>query len=507
MRVTDLSVGAAERHFTRRIEAIRNVVTKAQDFEAASRGLLGLGAKWTPNVLAAQLQQAMTLAALEGREAVFAEADGDAEGAQPGYASAGFVRQEFRNQIDFLTQKRGKPTRAWTDAMHGDHDRAFVVAGATDLAMLEEFQAAIVAGAETYDIEGFTAEFDRIVEKYGWSYNGGREWRIRTIFETNIRTSYMAGRMQQMRDPKMVKRRPYWQYVHADTRQPKEPRPHHLSWDGLVLRWDDPWWDKYFPPNDWMCSCGVRTLSEGDLRRLGKDGPDDAPLIDMQKIVRRDGTEVWVPKGIGYGWDYMPGDLWERGLVPSALIEEAGGLEPEGRHRVLIDAPEPLEELLQRSRPFNASPLSEHLADEDYVRSFLLPFGADLGQAVLWEDPTGTKLPVSEELFRDQSGAWKVGKRDRARLTPLIAETLLDPDEIWVGVSEKKNRIDPDTTELLVDRRYIRTDSETGLIVVFQIGRKWWEAITAYPTTNKKGDPDPKLLDKRRGGKLLWKRK
>ena len=39
------------------------------------------------------------------------------------------------------------------------------------------------------------------------------------------------------------------------------------------------------------------------------------------------------------------------------------------------------------------------------------------------------------------------------------------------------------------------------------IGRRWWEAITVYNPTKKNGAPDLNLLDKRRGGKLIWKRK
>lgn len=498
-----MAVDRAERHFGRRIEAVRALVVGADDFDTVSRGLLELGAKWSPDVLAHQLSEALELAALEGREAVFAEA-----GEQASFIDAEMEQREFRDQIDFLKQKRLKPTRVWTDAMQGVHDRAFVVAGVTDLAMLEEFHAAVIEGARTYDIKAFASEFDRLVEKYGWSYNGGREWRIRTIFETNIRTSYMAGRLRQMRDPEMVKRRPYWQYIHADTRVPLNPRPQHLALDGLVLRWDDPWWDKFFPPNDWLCSCGVRTLSEGDLRRMGKDGPDQAPKIEERPFTHKaSGETVMLPKGIGYGWDYMPGDLWERGLVPSALVEEAGGLEPDGRHRVQIDTPQPIEELLKAARPFKASRLSQNLADEDYVRGFLLPFGADIDQAVLWEDPTGTKLPISDELFKDRSGAWKVGKRERASFTPLMAETLRDPDEIWLGVAVKRDPIDANVEELVIDRRYVRVDKKTGLLVVYEIGRKWWEAITAYPPSDKKGNPHFGLLDRRRGGKLIWKRK
>ncbi|MEB3417563.1 PBECR2 nuclease fold domain-containing protein [Salipiger marinus] len=503
-------MAAAQRHFTRRITAIRRLITAAQEnplpedgWDDISRGLLDLAATWTPDALAGLLIQVLDLAALEGRETALAEAEVPVAFAEPD-----FTRQEFREQIDFLTQKRGKPTKVWTDAMLADHDRAFVVAGVTDMSMLEEFQAAAIEGARTYDIGTFASEFDRLVEKYGWSYNGGRDWRIRTIFETNIRTSYMAGRLRQMRDPDMVKLRPYWQYLHADTRVPMSPRPQHVTWDRLVLMWNDPWWDIHFPPNDWKCSCGVRTLSKGDLRRLGKDGPDTAPDIVTRPYTHQaSGETVQLPEGIGYGWNYMPGDTWERGLVPSALIDEAGGLQPDGRHGARIDTPSPLQDLIDASRPFSAQPLEPGLPEEDYVRAFLQPFGAEIGSAVLWEDPAGTRLPISDQLFRDRSGAWKIGKRERATYTPLFAEALMDPDEIWLGVARKPDPMDPTIEELLIDRRYIRVDPDSGLMVVFQIGRRWWEGVTAYVPTDKKGRPNRGLLDRRRGGKLIWKRK
>ena len=444
----------------------------------------------------------MELAAWSGREAVWAETDDAA------FADPEFGPQTFREQIDYLTQKRPKPTRSWTDAMHGEHDRAFVIAGATDIAMLEEFQAALIAAAPSRDLKAFSRDFDRIVESYGWSYNGGREWRIRTIFNTNIRTSYMAGRLKQMRDPEVVKLLPYWQYIHGATREPLKPRPEHVAWDRLVLKWDDPWWDTHFPPNDWLCSCGVKSLSGAQLARLGKAGPDMAPPLDLRPYLHKaSGQGVMLPKGIGFGWDHMPGDLWERGLVPSALTEGAGGRLLDGRQLVEIDVPEPIEDLVAKARPFDAAVMPEGLSDEDYLRAFLEPFGAAIGQAVLWEDATGTRIPISELFFLDRSGALKIGKRGRAIFAAQLAEALLDPDEIWIGVASKPDPVDRTSSELFVDRRYIRVDPVTGLVVVMQIGRRWWDEITAYPATDAKGRPNFSVLNGRRGGKLIWKRK
>jgi len=482
-----------------RISDIRRVIERASDFDGASRALLELATKWRPAAMAAMIGTSLTLGALEGREAVFLDMEDAASFAAEG------IGQSFEQQIEFLRQKRPAPTRAWTDAMHGDHDRSFVVAGVTDLAMLEEFQQAIVEGAKTYEYGAFAADFDRLVEKYGWTYNGGREWRIRTIFETNIRTSYMAGRLAQMRDPDVVKIMPWWQYIHAESRVPMEPRAEHVSWDGLVLRWDDPWWDVHFPPNDWLCSCGVRSLTEKQAMRQPRWG-EKAPATKTRRYQHlATGVTVDLPVGVGYGWDYQPGNLWERGLVPSKVKAE-GDLVPDGRHAVRIDDPEPIADLVAQAAPFLAKPLALNLPEEDYVRAFLEPFGAEIGKAVLWTDASGAQVPISDELFRETAtGLWKVGKRDRATLTPLMAEAMMDPDEIWVGLARKINRKTGEET-VAVDRRYVRTDGKTGLMLVMEMGRKWWDAKTAYPTTDKKGNPDLRLLDLRRGGKLIWSR-
>lgn len=494
-RITDQLEQVTARHFERRIEAIRTAIT-APDFKSASRNLLELAASWTPDHLGTMLSQAMELAALEGREAVFRDGEASSEFADPS-----FDDHSFREQIDFIRQLRASPSRVWTDFMHGDHDRAFVVAGANDQALVDDFQTAILKAAEIYDIRGFAKDFDRLVEKYGWDYKGGRNWRIRTIFETNLRTSHMAGRLKQMRSPNVIKNRPYWRYRHGDLRTPLNPREQHLAWDGLILMHDDPFWDTHFPPNDWRCSCGVYTVSKEGLKRLGKTGPDPSPEITLKPFHHKaSGATVMLPEGIGFGWDYQPGNLWERGLVPSTLIDEAGGLISEGRHAILIDTPEPIADLIADARPFKAEPLAEGLEDEAYVRAFLEQFGADIGEAVLFEDKAGQRMPISDALFRDRAGGWKVGKRDRAILTPLLAETLMDPDEIWIGLARKGD-------ELVVDRRYIRVDPNSGLMVVFEIGRIFWEAITAYPMTNRKGRFDLNTLRNRRGGKLLFKRK
>ncbi len=453
------------------------------------------------------MRDAMELAALEGRGAVFDEA---ASGRAFAGAEEDLPAGAFREQIDFLRQKQPTVSRVWTDFMRGQHDRALVVAGVTDQAMIEDFAEAIIRAGTGHDFRAFAADFDRIVEQYGWSYNGGREWRIRTIFDTNLRTSHMAGRLKQMRDPEMVRRRPYWMYVHGETRIPLEPRPLHLSWDGLVLNWDDPWWDVYFPPNDWKCSCGVRTLSRSDLRAMGRTGPDAAPEIVRRPYLHKaSGQAVMQPEGAGFGWDYMPGRAWADGLVPSSLLRDPAVDEMQGprlrSHLVLRDEASPMADLLERSRPFDGAPMDPGLPAQAYLAALLAPLGGAEDRAALWTDVTGHRLVISGDMWLDGAGRWKGGKRGHAVYAPFIAQTLIAPDEIWLNLREVPSSVPGGRPELVLTRRYIRVDRANGIFVLFEMGRTHWQEVTGYAALNR-SNPGFSHIDRLRVGKLIWQR-
>ena len=185
------------------------------------------------------------------------------------------------------------------------HDVAFVVAGATRDDLLNDLRTAVDGAiAEGETLAAFRTRFDAIVAQHNWSYRGGRDWRSRVIYQTNLRTSYAAGRYQQMQAVKAT--RPYWRYRHSDASV--QPREHHLAWDGLVLHADDPWWQTHYPPNGWGCQCYIETLSARDLERLGKTGADPTPAVAAREWVDKHTGQVrQVPVGIDPGWAYSPG--------------------------------------------------------------------------------------------------------------------------------------------------------------------------------------------------------
>ncbi len=260
-----------------------------------------------------------------------------------------------------------------------------------------------------------------------------------------------------------------------------------------MLRHDDPFWDTHFPPNDWKCSCGVRTLSERDLDRLGKTGPDASPPERVRTI--------YDPKRGGY-LDQIEGILWERGLVPSQIERLAA------RSAFSVDDAEPIAELIANGKPLKAKVLGRGKEPEYYIDAFLSAFGAKQGKATLFKDKTGVGIPISDKLFRNARGEYKVLKRGREVYTAQLAEAIQDPDEIWLGVASI--RIPEEQgggEELVIDRKYIRVDPNTGLLAIFELLKGHWAEQTAFNPTNKNStSTSVNAIDKRRSGVLIYKR-
>jgi hypothetical protein len=217
----------------------------------------------------------------------------------------GVFGRPFTEQVAFFRRKLKNlvPTQSWDDMLREAHDDGFMVAGAAKADLLTDLATAVdKAIAEGRGIEEFRKDFRAIVTKNGWTgWTGegsvkGEAWRVGVIYRTNSYTSYSAGRFAQLKAGNF----PLWVYRHGNS---KEPRPEHLSWDGLVLPPDHPFWQTHYPPSDWGCSCyALGARSEAGARRLGGKPGKKLPG-DWQKIDPKTGAQV----GIGKGWDYAPG--------------------------------------------------------------------------------------------------------------------------------------------------------------------------------------------------------
>lgn len=217
----------------------------------------------------------------------------------------GIFRQPYDEQVAAFRLRLEDliPTARWDDISRNAHDRAFMVAGAAKADLLADLAAAVdkaISAGTGFD--EFKRDFRQIVNRHGWhGWTGegtakGEAWRMRTIYTTNMMTSYQAGRFAQLRKAGFK----FWIYHHGGS---LEPRPLHLSWDGLILPADHAFWATHFPPNGWGCSCYVSGAHSMKLAALVGGDPSKVLPPDWKSIDPKTGA----PKGIDKLWDYAPG--------------------------------------------------------------------------------------------------------------------------------------------------------------------------------------------------------
>ena len=240
----------------------------------------------------------------------------------PPRGDKGSFRLPFQEQIDFFNQKLALPSNHYDDILKAAHDRAFIVAGAAKADLLNDLHGAVKQTVnEGKTLDWFRGQFDAIVKKHGWTgwtgegTEAGVAWRTKVIYQTNLSTSYAAGRWAQLNDPDLLSVRPYWKYVHNDS--VAHPRELHQSWSGTVLPHDDPWWKTHFSPNGWGCRC--RIVPVGSKEYSGKPAPNNGTY----QFTDRNGVTHTIPNGIDCGFDYAPGES-----VNAQLIANKAGALP-----------------------------------------------------------------------------------------------------------------------------------------------------------------------------------
>lgn len=420
---------------------------------------------------------------------------------------SGDFNHPFVEAVDYLRRKVAVPTTTWRDIEGRSHDRSFVVAGAKKRDLLEDIRAEMVqAVSGKLTLAEWSRDFEAIVARHGWTgWTGegtarGHAWRTRLIYDTNLRTAYAAGRYRQMTDPDVVKIYKWWRYRHHWTRVPLRERPEHAHvFNGTLLPWDHVWWKTHYPPNGWNCSCGVEPLSDRDLRGQGLTASPDP--VSNTRLMRdpKTGDMVKVPVGIDLGWDHAPGRDWSLGIVPRALQVPLDPPETDAPRLALQRALPPLAEI---AKPFVSARLPDDVKPEEAVKAFLEYFGATWDEPRMVRDQAGHAIPIAKSLFLRGDGKFKGGSRDRHLHMPQLAETIADPDEIWLEWVQRR-----DTGRWVLARRYLRVTPDGAGFGAFTWTDDGWEGSTAFPPEHGvKGAVNPGYIERHRRGALLYRR-
>lgn len=241
-----------------------------------------------------------------------------------------------KESLDWFKAKGLKPAFDYRDVWKEEQGNAFTVAKMLNADLLSEVRQLVeqaLAEGQTY--QQFAAAIKPALVKSGWwgiqemvdpqtgdsrPVQLGSEARIRTIYKTNMRTARAAGQWQRIERTKRAM--PYLIYALGPAR---EHRALHVSWEGVCLPVDDPWWNSHMTPNGWGCHCHVRQISKFEYGKLQGDSdikfeaPDDGTKEWMNK---RTGEVETLPAGIDPGWNYNPGKGRQNALKTDLAAKE-----------------------------------------------------------------------------------------------------------------------------------------------------------------------------------------
>lgn len=184
---------------------------------------------------------------------------------------------KFEEAINYFKDKVPVTSQAFYKISKEYRTLAFTVSGYTKIQVLKKFyDELLIALEEGTTMREFKEQMNEFLEKKG--YEGLSNFQADNIFRTNIQTAYQVGHYEQMTSPEVLRLRPYWQY---DAVNDRKTRLSHRAMDGRVYRADDPIWDIWYPPNGFRCRCGVKTLSERQVKERGLKVETEIPVAGV----------------------------------------------------------------------------------------------------------------------------------------------------------------------------------------------------------------------------------
>lgn len=223
-----------------------------------------------------------------------------------------------KEAIAFFEQKGYKIGFSWQDVWQSEHQASFTVAKVGQLDILRDIRDGIAAAQKNgTTFETFRKTLKPLLMEKGWWGKAemidpatgekklvqlGSTRRLRTIFDTNLRTAYSEGQWQRIQATKRT-----FKYLVYNANNSEHPRLEHSAWDNLVLPADDPFWKNHFPVKDYGCKCFVTQATDKMLEQRGLKVGESPKVGEYTYINKRTGEIQKIPRGVHPSFHYPPG--------------------------------------------------------------------------------------------------------------------------------------------------------------------------------------------------------
>lgn len=167
-----------------------------------------------------------------------------------------------------LSQRNVLTRDQWEAASIDARERAFFITGDVTTDTIAKVRDVIVNDiSEGASFKEFRKKIGDTLEKSGIG-----PARVENIYRTNVQAAFRDGRETLITDPIVTELFPYQQYIAIHDKRARQTHK-DLEKFGLsgtnIYRRDDPFWDRFTPPWDYQCRCGVRPMTVDAAARAG----------------------------------------------------------------------------------------------------------------------------------------------------------------------------------------------------------------------------------------------
>mgnify|MGYP004670993387 CR=1 FL=1 len=364
------------------------------------------------------------------------------------------------------------------DYVYDNIDPAFVTAMEQNLfhfsaaKTLAEVQKLNQLYRKAKTFEEFSREAAKVCNKFN------KVWQ-KTEYDTANLTAESAANYQRL--IKKANRFPYWQYVTAGDEKVREE---HKKLDGVTMYWDDPRWDKIYPPNGWKCRCRVKPL-------LRNEANESIVQASQQTVDEFFGSVEW-SNSVASHFDHNP-----------------------GKRQHVFNA----NQMYVKKFPNKATKLMDKVTPDDWglkhsykqlVRDATKKINWYEGKAADWwnlhkkvveseevlpiEDFSNRTWHMDKKSFDEHTTDTKKKRAFRTKYLDTINEVMKEPDEVWLN---KDPDMDQTEDNELNQWLYVKYYEGVAIVCVCKLQNQQMNFKTWYELHD----------DKVRKGLLIYRKK
>lgn len=263
------------------------------------------------------------------------------------------------------------------------------------------------------DSDGYD-DFRKKAERITDTFN--KRWQ-QTEYQTAVNCAENASTYRRLKGKTKVF--PYWQYRTAGDDKVREE---HAALDGLILRHDDPLWDRIYPPNGWKCRCYVV--------------PKMAAEVNASEQSQHEIAERYFETA---DWKNAEAQHWDMNRAKQGLVFDANQMyirKFPNNAAAYMDKVRPdqwgLENSIKKLQQQATETALKYDGNADDFWNTHKQI-VDGREYLVVEDYKGRKWKMDRASF-DMHTTDKVKKRAfRTEYLPNIFEVAQKPDEVWLG--------------------------------------------------------------------------